>query len=188
MKIIPWQGFENAVIVEGGGANDTIPMHLALHCRILQMIVLVLRVVILLYGIVFGLWIWHFRILSYPRSLCLVLILKWILLNPIIRLVPVYFWSVSVSIGIILSRLPGLDGLLAGYLVVHLDHLVPSVADRVLSSMLLDLRDHLLDHAGAPALHDFLALALDGLEHLVGWSLPTACQDGNGALCSIFGL
>ena len=50
---------------------------------------------------------------------------------------------------------------------MHLDHLVPPEADWVLPSMLLDLRDHLVYHAGTPALHDFLAPPLNGLEHLV---------------------
>lgn len=84
--------------------------------------------------------------------------------------------------------LAGLDGLLAAHFVVHLDHLVPPEADRVLAPMLLDLRDHLVNHAGTPALHDFLAPPLDCLEHLVGRALPTACQGGSWALYSSFGL
>jgi hypothetical protein len=57
MKILPRQGFEDTVIVEGGGANETMPMNLALHGCVLQMIVLVLGLVIVLDGIELGLFV-----------------------------------------------------------------------------------------------------------------------------------
>ena len=94
----------------------------------------------------------------------------------------------SVPIRVILRPLAGLDCLLAAHRVVNLDHLVPPEAYRVFPSMLLYLCDHLVDHAGTPALHDFLAPPLDGLEHLVGRALPTACQGGSWALYASFGL
>ena len=161
MNILPWQGFEDAVIVEGGSPNETMPMHLALHRCELHMIVLVLGVVRVLDGIVVGLCVLFFRFLSNRQSLGIILALRRVLLKPI-SLVLFYFWSVSVPVWIILRRLSGLICLLAADCVVHLDHLVPPEADRVLPPMLLDLRDHLVNHAGTPTLHDFLAPPLDG--------------------------